>query len=248
MAKLTTTQKINEVKSKALGRDGGAGIQSAVGLARKGKRQMRNKRTSLEDQLKLLYARYGYEWDQSLNVFGIRNEDDIKKDVFNDVIGAWVDGKLKVYKGTTDPGIYWADNNNRRKHGYDEMGAAHLCLGQHKLAYQIGTHRGYKALAQWGNKVTIWRDVNSNWIKDSADPLQTGFFGINIHAGSGPKIDLDSAGCQVVLGWNMFNSFLHHVESSQKLQKSPASRFHYTLFEKAQFPDLYETLMVAVEK
>lgn len=190
-----------------------------------------------------LFARNGYVWDPSVNLFGIRDTSKIQQDVWNDIIGVAVDGEVYVYTGTTDPSVYWSKNRNRRKHGWTD-GAAHLCLGQYVGAYVVGTHRGYEAMAQWGGKVKVWRDVNEDFIQNGNDYVQEGFFGINIHKGHGKTIGLDSAGCQVILGDKPFAEFMGHIKGSKKYQANPtqSNKFNYTLFEKGQAGKLFTDL------
>lgn len=205
--------------------------------------RQRNNRNDdpLDVRVRELYARNGYYWDESVNIFGFRDETDQKKDVWNDLICVIVDTKIHVFKGTTDPGVYWARKSHRKKAGMTP-GAAHLCLGQYVNTYVVGNHRGHEALVQWGGKVKVWRDINSNLINDE-NVLQEGYFGINIHRGAGKTIGKWSAGCQVIQGYGNQAQFMRVVKSSLKFAESgKKARFNYTLFEKGQERGLFKEL------
>ena len=197
-------------------------------------------------KIKELHARNGTPWGD-VNIFGVRDETDIEKDVWNDIIVAVIGEEVRVFSGTTDPGVYWTDDRNRRKAGW-EKGCAHLCLGYHKNAYKVGKHRGYEALVQWGNKVKIWRDLDADFEQDDNETVKSGWFGINIHHGYDARsIGKASAGCQVIRKKSDFLEFMAFVKTSPRYRKSKSARFSYMLYEKAQVPFL-EELRVLAEK
>ena len=194
---------------------------------------------SLHLKIKELHARNGVPWED-INIFGVRDETDIERDIWNDIIVVVIGQDVRVFAGTTDPGIYWADNRNRKKHGW-EKGCAHLCLGYHKDSYKVGKHRGYEALVQWGNKVKIWRDIDEDFKHDETEIVKSGWFGINIHHGYDAKsIGKASAGCQVIRKKEDFLKFMEFVKSSPRYKKSKSARFSYMLYEKNQVPFLEE--------
>lgn len=127
------------------------------------------------------------------------------------IVGKWI--------ATTEPGAYYTYNPMNRK------GAARIALAQF-TAWQMGTHgraRPHKALVQTGGAVTVHRDFNKDGSRTN-DRLDTGYFGINIHADydkrrnltkeqlRGVPIKLASAGCEVV------RSFQDHLLSMSILE------------------------------
>jgi hypothetical protein len=104
--------------------------------------------------------------------------------LFGTAFGTWL--------GSVDPGDdYTYDPAN-------PAGCAHLTDGV--WLYQAGLHKGHDALVQAG-PVTVWRDTDKDFAQDAGEPLDTGWFGINIHAGgTGETIDDWSAGCQILQG------------------------------------------------
>jgi len=141
----------------------------------------------------IIFNKYSSEQLQEINLFGIRKEN--KNNLFDDWIG-WFDlaCNIGIYKGTTEPGLYWTLHPMRKE------GAARLVTGFHKHLWMRGKHRGYDALVQ-ANKCKVIRDPNKNMISDD-NITQRGYFGINLHRASKykivQKVDRYSAGCQVI--------------------------------------------------
>lgn len=184
--------------------------------------------------LKSLYKKFGGDWGE-VNIFGIRNEYDDKSDLFNDQIGIATDDVLMLFSGTTDPGLWWTSHPASYQ---GVTGAAHLVEGFHPHIWRVGTHASgtpfaHQALIQTGNKVKFWRDVDKDQIRDSADPVQEGYVGINLHrAGmNDPRtIGRYSAGCQVVMKHMEFASLLSVVLKSDAYRKEREfARFSYLL-------------------
>lgn len=179
------------------------------------------------DKIKRIYAKRGFRWEK-FNLIGIRNEDDQKKDVFNDKIGYVTDDDFNFYKGTTDPGI---EATNKK-----DGGAAHMCNGNHPKIWAIGKHaKGtafeHEAFIQIGNSVKIWRDVDKDTKFDEGEPVQQGYFGINCHRASAntvEKIGPYSYGCQVVKNKKEFEELLNAAK------ESGLRYFSYTLFDKCE--------------
>jgi len=186
------------------------------------------------DATKKIFEDGGGEWGE-VNLFGLRNEIDQQSDLFNDFIGICSGDIIRVYAGTTDPGAWWTRNPITAA---GTTGAAHLCEGFHKNAWRVGTHAtgtpfAHEALVQTGNKVKIWRDVNKDYEKSDRDPVQEGYYGINIHrAGLDDpmKIGKYSAGCQVVQNHKEFEELIGIVKASENYKKNKAAaRFSYLL-------------------
>ena len=116
-------------------------------------------------------------------------------DEWNDTLGVFGE-TFGIWKGTVDPGLpYTLDPLNA-------SGCAHLEDG--RWQYTDGLHKGNPAFVQ-AAPVTVWRDADADSIEDESEIEETGFLGINIHAGTGAHVGEWSAGCQVVYsdnGWS----------------------------------------------
>lgn len=105
---------------------------------------------------------------------------------YDDSIVRWIDGDIKIYPASVDPGQYYIN------HALNPQGCARLKCGLWQ--YQLGEHHAHRALVQ-AEEVTV----------DRLDKLgkrvgeETGYFGINVHSG-GPEylVGRYSAGCQVI--------------------------------------------------
>jgi hypothetical protein len=189
------------------------------------------------EQLKKIYKSINAKWDE-VNIFGIRNPDSPELDQFNDMIGIATEENVKIFRGTTDPGIYWTINPITAA---GLTGAAHVCEGFHPYIWRVGIHAqgtnfAHQALVQTGNKIKIWRDINKDF-RPEDEPTQVGYFGINLHRASSntdaETIGRYSAGCQVIQHADDFTELLNLVKASDTYQKHGASaRFSYLLINK----------------
>ncbi len=110
---------------------------------------------------------------------------------YDDAIGVF-GPEFHLFLGTTDPGKTFTVSP------LNPLGAAHLEPGRYR--YGIGKHRGYPALVQ-NDMVTVRRDRDRDGLAEPGEPLDKGWYGINIHAGgSHPAVNRYSAGCQVLAG------------------------------------------------
>lgn len=149
------------------------------------------------------------KWNDDINIVGIRNEADQKRDIFNDKILLVMGNKVLSFTGTTDPGKYWTKN---AKSLWGVSGVAHLVEGWYPETYQLGYHFKELALVQTGAPVTVWRDVDEDYKYDTdIDEMQTGYFSINIHyTKNGPiLIGQWSGGCQVIQNRNDWELFIN---------------------------------------
>lgn len=130
---------------------------------------------------------------------------------------------VKAFVSSCDPGYYYY-----KIRVLNQRGCAHLKAGHYK--YQLGTHRNYQALIQ-AAPVTVVRSFEGNAKK--GDPEDTGYFGLNIHAGTaGENVYNASAGCQVIQsagpnGWQWVQ-FIGAVKSVLKAGEV----INYSLIEK----------------
>jgi len=166
----------------------------------------------------------------NLNIVGIRSTSR-EANAFDDHLawfykyrGVWT---FKVYKATTDPGLYYLN------HPANVHGTAILKEGQYRGAYQLGLHRNrYMALKQV-RPVTVIRDIDrDNSLSLKSGKEQTGIFGINIHRASAhsesPLVNRWSAGCQVIADPGNFDEF---IEVCKKARHQWGASFTYTLLE-----------------
>jgi len=150
----------------------------------------------------------GFTYDKKKGF--IANSDAI--DEFNDTLILLRTGKkgleFECHRCTMDPGWYWI------RAPMVPGGAARLEPGLY--IYQKGLHRGNKAFTQF-QKVAVRRDRNLDGIWTEAEPVQHGFFGINIHASyTKDVVGVSSAGCTVIAGgwsskiWKRFRDTLYN--------------------------------------
>ena len=176
-----------------------------------------------------------------LNLFGIRSKNRTANQ-FDDLLGcAYLDGKtwrVQYWPATTDPGTL-----NGQLATKNPNGAAILSPGQYRGAYIIGPHGStkYAALVQRGAEVTVFRDKTGDSTLDF-DPstLQTGWFGINIHASSmrpyeeekdTSKVRNWSEGCQVHATTAGFRSMMDLCH--KQIEHHPTwTKFTYTLLDQ----------------
>jgi hypothetical protein len=179
------------------------------------------------EELKQAYEKQGGEWEL-FNIFGIRTEEEQEEDIFNDFIGVATDSVILIFPGTTDPG--WKATEEH------EGGAAHLCLGFHQDIWMIGIHAkstpfAHEAFRQIGNKVKIWRDANRDGTYEGGEPIQTGYFGINLHRASihgSELIGPYGEGCQVLKNPDDLKTILDMAKVSG------LRKFSYMLFDRSQ--------------
>jgi len=179
---------------------------------------------------------FDYPQDGVLHVFGIRGgvpwadrppgttyitEKENKIDEWNDSVGVFGTG-FGLWRATVDPGLAYTEDP------LNEIGCAHLNDGV--WLYQFGLHKGNEALVQ-ADVVTVTRDQDKSGTADKGEYEETGWFGIDLHGGSGDYVGYWSAGCQVIqdsyaYGPN-WQSFI------QALKRSEQCYFNYYLFEFA---------------
>jgi len=196
------------------------------------------KNETFAEYLKRQYLLKGAEWDEEVNIFGIRDTEDIEQDIFNDYIGLAINGEVYLFEATCDPGVYWT-----KKHGVGNKGVAHICLGFHKNVYQVGSHKGKEGMVQYGASIKIWRDKDNNFYFNEGDVIETGFFGVNIHRASIVKdiikIGRWSGGCQVIRKNIDINKFMKLIKSTNKYKKNKKARFSYMLFSKEEIKNKF---------
>jgi hypothetical protein len=146
-------------------------------------------------------------------------------DLYNDTLVAFGtpaggQAACHAYRCSVDPGLFYTE------HPMQKGGCAHLINGQYR--YKVGLHKGHTALVQ-GEHVSVWRDENRNFVRDGRDFVETGEFGIHIHAGgTTQRVGRYSAGCSVIWGgWRgrTWTEFIHLMTSRHQ------DRFWYTLID-----------------
>jgi hypothetical protein len=191
----------------------------------------------------------GYSLDKrpnALNIVGIRTDNPVSQDKFDDAIAffGWdKDGKLngKVAAATTDPSTYFLKNP------IANMGTAILKSGQYRDAYSIGLHKGkYEALVQ-SKPVIVIRDADRDGYTNFGNLTETGLFGINIHRPTSSKTDdsvigQDSAGCQVFQYINDFSDMMMRAKRASALY---GNKFTYTLIDERDTIRSLNTIIAA---
>lgn len=134
-----------------------------------------------------------------------------KIDVFDDsitTIFATSKGyKADSFKATIDPGLPWV-----LKPMSGVIGAGRKEEGHY--TYKHGLHKGIPALIQ-DSKVRARRDVNKDGYWHESEPVQEGFFAMNIHPklANTKNVGVNSAGCTVIDSmkdqhpWKMFYGY-----------------------------------------
>jgi hypothetical protein len=192
----------------------------------------------------------GYKIDKrpfALNIVGIRTDNPVSQDRFDDYIAFWYynNGGIpvgRVAPATTDPSTYWLKNP------LNQSGAAILKSGYYKNSHHIGLHRGsYEALVQQ-NPVTVIRDNDRDGYTNLLDKTETGIYGINIHkATPSPNdpslIGKNSAGCQVFQNVNDFNDMMALAKKSSNLY---GNNFSYILLDERDTKKKLATVSVLV--
>jgi hypothetical protein len=197
------------------------------------------------DQYKIAWMKKYYKKNKykesEINLFGIRDYTDIDKDVINDYIGYWNNNEIVIYRGTTDPSVFYTKNQKER----NERGTFHLMEGFHESIWCVGIHKGYEALVndwRYCRPTKGWRDANYNFTRDPSDIVVYDYFGINLHRMHPtilvPFIGRYSAGCQVINSPKEFQSLLSTIKKTNMyLGTSQKTVFDYTLLNIKELPE-----------
>ena len=189
-------------------------------------------------QMKSVNTTLNFDSVNELHLLGITgwlNEKSVtnKKNEYNDTILAlWknIDGNkiVKKYTATTAPGTF--------SKLYNSKGDAHLVNGRY--AYKKGKHNGYDALVQ-AEEFTVWRDPEKSGVRYENSLVESGWFGINLHAGGISKeVSNWSAGCQVIWGGRDVDSpFLEFMQNVNSLLDDDEV-VYYTLVDSREIPSL----------
>ena len=168
-----------------------------------------------------------------INLVGIRNSSS-SANRFDDWISAfyWYDGiwNMFAFPGTTDPGTFYRENP------LNVRGTAIMKPGQYRGAYQVGKHKGYKAMQQVG-PITFYRDDNKDAeLNTNGTEEDSGLHAVNIHRANriraSTQVEKWSAGCQVMQDPDHFDFFMTLCgRGANKFGNS----FTYTLLESSDF-------------
>ena len=127
---------------------------------------------------------------------------------------------LRVLRASTEPGRFWTQV---RPH---PRGAANLVWGHH--IYKRGKHRGHPALVSASGLDRVWRDRDKDFVQDMSERVQTGRFGIHVHAGgTGKQIGRWSAGCIAICGGYEGEPYRFFLE---RIERHPGKLFGLTLW------------------
>ena len=161
------------------------------------------RRDDLLPQLLALEKKYNVP-ELTILPFGIANDSEQSKDVWNDFLGLRIGNAVFLADGTTNPG--------RNAHTRHPEGPAHMCIGYHHNIWVIDYHCpqnpafSHLALCQRAKRgcgpIKFWRDVHHNYTYSPDCPLINSYdCCMNWHRASAIKevlyIGDYSDGCQV---------------------------------------------------
>ena len=176
-------------------------------------------KNELLDQLKGFYEKYNGRMED-VNIFGIQDESNQDKDVWNDWIGLNIGFEIYLWKGTTNPGkhamITHPDGAGHMAYGFHD----HIwCFDKHAPAIPNWTH---EALCQRSTRgcgaIKYWRDVNKHYVFDPAiDKIESSKeCYMNFHRASKVQdvavIGTYSEGCTVTLHAKDFEDVLTKIK------------------------------------
>lgn len=132
---------------------------------------------------------------------------------------------VEAFRATTDPGVIPTGRGNPK-------GIAHLIDGQYW--FKVGSHPipggggRYPALQQ-DVAVRVWRDANRDAVRQGSEFEESGWFGINIHAGGNTEnVGTWSEGCQVLHGDRFSPQWVKFMDL---MNRDPNKRVRYTLID-----------------
>ena len=150
--------------------------------------------------------------------------------------------QVDYWPATTDPGAYYLTTASA---DFKVDGTAILVPAQYRGAYKVGPHGStrYMALVQTGAPVKVYRDANRDLVLDTdcRSEVESGWFGINIHASSRQPYDEAkdksnysvgkwSAGCQVHATTAGFLDMMRLAE--KQIELTGCTTFSYTLLNQ----------------
>jgi hypothetical protein len=187
-----------------------------------------------EGEVNIIYVEGADFWDDPLSGDTFYKANGNAPDKWNDVriVVVFEDGAPILHswwQATTEPGTYYTSTKP-----LSTEGAARIKLG-YQECWQVGTHRGYEALAQWGNVVVVTRDKNKDY-KRAGDSETTGWYGINQHHGHNASVNSigpHSAGCLVVRDVDAHREFMTLVKTDPRYIANKKHIFGTTVIEVA---------------
>lgn len=166
----------------------------------------------------------GLKW-HNFHVVGIRAKEH-KSDAFQDSIILIWGNVVKVYTGTTIPGVHWLQNL------LNPNGTAVLVADrQYEDCFKIGLHKGEQALIQV-KPLLVHRDKNKNSVAETnTAPVVAGpECRIDIHGANKNVVSVLigkwSAGCQVLNNPVQFNELI------DSCKRAGLGNFTYTLLNE----------------
>ncbi len=128
--------------------------------------------------------------------------------------------RVRALRATTEPGRYYTQMSPHPR------GAANLVWGHH--IYKRGRHRGHPALVSATGLDRVWRDRDKDFVQDMSERVETGRFGIHVHAGGrGESIGRWSAGCIAIQGGYEGEAYRFFLE---RIERHPGKLFGLTLW------------------
>jgi len=208
---------------------------------------------SLYEKYRQFYSRNNLPWDE-VNIAFFRDESNMEKGAWNDkgvllYLDKYKIGRIEEFLVTTDPSAHYTetlrewDYGNRDVNGNRQYctGAGHLKEGFYK--FKVGIHqKSYPALVQ-AEKFYYYADMNSYDKSKWKLCYDDGACHIHYGLGSGNRIWLASALCQVIKGLGQWKRFWSIIEQFEN--KSPGRTYGYLLIGIDKYREINQSLEAA---
>jgi len=188
------------------------------------KEQVERIKAYLTDKYNIAWgANYVLVGLRGFDISGVRNQDEI--DAFNDTMLVINANEAHAFSCTMDPGLDWIRKPMAAVSG---KGTARLMEGAY--IYKRGLHKGIEAFTQ-ASQVIVRRDQNRNAVWEQHEPMEKGWFAINIHPKlkNSKNVSTNSAGCTVI---NSMQNEKPWLEFKVMLYKSKQEKFPYIVLDQ----------------
>ena len=196
-----------------------------------------------------IYAKNKWK-KQEFNLFSIRNLKNLRKDVFNDLSGFWMNGKGYIFQSTTDPSKWCIEKKGPGNGALFLKAGFHpesLCIDLHnkriKRAFCSRAKKRYSD-GKWAgcNPQKILRDSNADF-NIKREKQYVGHFGANMHHANKWRILKNigryGEGCRVVVNWKEMDFILDESEKTGMYKNNPkVTLFSEAIFELGQYKEI----------
>lgn len=167
-------------------------------------------------------------------LIGIRDESNLDKELWNDLVGYVKHESLWLTSGTTDPGKYYQDNPMNVK------GCAHIASNMFfDKCYMIGNHGSgafkHEAFVQVRPMIVVRAKSIIDYL-DGKTEVDNGIFATNFH--SSPthyeKVGRTSAGCTVVEWMKDLVHILDMFRTTDEYKFDPTAKVGYIILNKEE--------------